>query len=278
MGDGLQKITSKMYKNKSLFSVYLKAISVYSRLEYRYLARYYKPIKVINMDWDYLIVLDACRFDFLSRILNRNCFSSIYAGLSVASNTREWLLKNFDSYFKDVVYVSANPYISNVEYKGFNGSKHFYRVEPIWSYGWNEALGTVHPRTVYEVTLRLVKKYPQHRFIIHFIQPHSPYIGRKGSAIKEFIRKKVGNTKYKEEYIHKLIDFVWEGKIDIYDIIDAYIENLQIVMDYVYRLIDNLYGKVVITSDHGEAFGEKGVFFHPPGIYKRTRAYTLDYS
>jgi len=217
----------------------------------------------MDMDWDYLIVLDACRFDFLLKILNPKYIIKYYAGLSLASCTRDWLLRNFNHYYNDVVYVSANPYISNIEYKGFNGSRHFYRVESVWSYGWDQQLGTVHPREVYKAVLHLVKKYPYHRFIIHFVQPHAPYIGRKGMYLKEYIEKNIGGITYKEEYIHKIIEYVWKGRINIYDVIDAYLENLQLVIEYVYKLTDYLDGKIVITADHGEAFGEKGVFFIP---------------
>ena len=179
----------------------------------------------------------------------------------------DWLNKVFLNFYKDIIYISANPYISNVKYRGFHGSKHFYRVEPVWDYGWDSNIGTVHPKTVVWSTIRLVKKYPYYRFIIHFAQPHAPYIGYKGLILKEYIRKRIGNVTYKEQYIHKMIDYVWKGEIYVYDVIEAYLENLSIVIEYVYKLVEHLDGKVVLTADHGEAFGEKGVFFHPCGVY-----------
>ena len=49
----------------------------------------------------------------------------------------------------------------------------------------------------------------------------------------------------------------------------AYAENLKFVLEYLKKLICNLQGKIVITADHGEAFGEKGVLGHPYGVHIR---------
>ena len=42
-----------------------------------------------------------------------------------------------------------------------------------------------------------------------------------------------------------------------------YEDNLRIVLKSISNLIDDLDGKTVITSDHGEAFGEQGIWEHP---------------
>lgn len=47
----------------------------------------------------------------------------------------------------------------------------------------------------------------------------------------------------------------------------AYIENLQLTLPHVERLCDELPGKTVVTSDHGNAFGEWGVYGHPHNRY-----------
>jgi len=39
-------------------------------------------------------------------------------------------------------------------------------------------------------------------------------------------------------------------------------ENLRIALESIADLIDSLDGKVVVTADHGEAFGEQGVWEH----------------
>jgi arylsulfatase A-like enzyme len=47
---------------------------------------------------------------------------------------------------------------------------------------------------------------------------------------------------------------------------DAYISNLEYVLEDISILLDNLDSQsVVITSDHGNSFGEWNVYGHPPG-------------
>ncbi|GAA0278304.1 hypothetical protein GCM10009000_111890 [Halobacterium noricense] len=43
---------------------------------------------------------------------------------------------------------------------------------------------------------------------------------------------------------------------------DLYEENLHLVLETVADVIPRLDGKVVVTADHGEAFGEQGVWEH----------------
>lgn len=42
-----------------------------------------------------------------------------------------------------------------------------------------------------------------------------------------------------------------------------YKANLDIVLKFVDRLTEELSGRVVITSDHGELLGERGLWLHP---------------
>lgn len=45
----------------------------------------------------------------------------------------------------------------------------------------------------------------------------------------------------------------------------AYRDNLEWVVDDVARVLENCDGRVAMTSDHGNALGEFGVWSHPPG-------------
>jgi hypothetical protein len=57
------------------------------------------------------------------------------------------------------------------------------------------------------------------------------------------------------------------GEISVEKVWDAYEKNLKIAMPYVEKLVDYLKGKIVITSDHGNCFGEMGLFCHPQRIH-----------
>jgi len=46
----------------------------------------------------------------------------------------------------------------------------------IWNEGWDEKEKTVLPDTLTEAAIKIIKKHPVKRFIIHYVQPHAPYI------------------------------------------------------------------------------------------------------
>jgi hypothetical protein len=66
------------------------------------------------------------------------------------------------------------------------------------------------------------------------------------------------------------------GEADRSDLCDAYRDNLRIVFKHVKRLVDELDGKTVISSDHGELLDERVTPFpvrwigHPESIYVDT--------
>ena len=60
-------------------------------------------IKIMEEKWDYLIVLDACRYDYFKEY-NNILEGHLEKKLSCASCTYEWLEKNFSGkYFSDTV-------------------------------------------------------------------------------------------------------------------------------------------------------------------------------
>lgn len=131
-------------------------------------------------DWDYLIILDACRYDYFSRLYREYFVGRLEKAISPASFTVEWCKKSFPKLYDDVVYLSANPYVnSKIEIGGFNAKNRFFKVIDVWDWGWNEKLGTVHPEQVNKAVLNSKDNYPDKRFIIHYLQPHEPYLGYK---------------------------------------------------------------------------------------------------
>lgn len=88
---------------------------------------------------------------------------------------------------------------------------------------------TVPPEEIYEATKKMLNLYPQKRFIVHFLQPHMPYIG--------------------EVKLPQSIDQNYKYKL----VRDAYKSNLKLALEFVRELIEEVEGNVVITSDHGES-------------------------
>ena len=262
-----------------------------------------KNQNVAKEDWDYLIVLDACRYDFFEEVYDEYLNGKLEKRTSKGSSTLEWLAKSFPDEY-NIDYYSANPYInskgislddsewgSSCGYE-WNPPDHFSNIIDIWDFGWDQDLGTVPPENVNKAFL---SNNNDNKSIIHYMQPHSPYISggegrklkqiRKGfsendqseedgklSSIKNWIKPKIEDLLIGKESIMKLgmlldLDpkvFLNEVRKDGSEetLKNYYEENLRIVLESVSELVDELDGKVVVTADHGEAFGEEGYWEH----------------
>lgn len=133
-------------------------------------------IRMMEEDWDNLIILDACRYDYFSDIYGNYLSGKLSKVKSLGSHTYEWCTKNFQEWYEDVVYVSGTAFV-NSKRGGFNAKDHFYKVIDVWDWGWNDKLGTVHPKEINKAVTISKKQYPDKRFIIHYMQPRAPYIG-----------------------------------------------------------------------------------------------------
>ena len=135
-------------------------------------------------DWDFLIILDACRYDYFERTVEAFFQGQLIKAVSPGSTTIEWCKRLFRKKRDDIVYVSANPYINSItSVQGFQASDFFHEIIDVWKNGWDESIGTVHPEKIIEATQMARVTYPSKRLIIHFLQPHAPYIGADNSLI-----------------------------------------------------------------------------------------------
>lgn len=244
-------------------------------------------------NWDNLIILDACRFDFFKNVYKEYLDGKIEKRISNGSNTAEWLVKTFTNKY-NYTYISANPYINSngvplnkldLRYKNYswNAIEHFHKIIDVWKFGWNEELGTVHPR---EVNKAYLSNKENIKTIIHYMQPHLPYLSYDEVYQKRSMLKQIKDiyVKYHFEKIFKLrrhpliklsmfklfkpinqsspVEKVFM-EIGMESLHYYYEDNLRIVLRSVSQLIDVLNGKTIITADHGEAFGEQGIWTHP---------------
>lgn len=210
-------------------------------------------------DWDNLIILDACRYDAFKQI--NTIPGEFRIATSPATRSRDFYQHHFDGKtFKDTVVITANPHI------GFVKSE-VHDFVPLWETDcWDHELSTAHPKDVVDKALLLSEKYPDKRLFIHFVQPHLPFIGPKG---KQIDHQGMGGGELLGGRSREL-DSVWNrlvrGQLDHDTVWDAYIENLELTMPHVERLVEELDGKSVITADHGQAFGEWGQYGHGPWV------------
>lgn len=219
-------------------------------------------IDVMDDDWDNLILLDGCRYDLFQQ--HGQDMGQLESRISRGSATWEFLHGNFkDRTLHDTVYVTANP-----QFYRHDIDCEFHTVENIWrDEGWDEEEGTVLPETVTERALVAQERYPDKRLLIHYMQPHFPFIGSDIGANKEFLKEDA-------EGFH-----VWmqlqTGKLDLdrETVWTAYQKNLERTLPHVEEAIDKLDGKSVVTSDHGNLFGERvrpipvRLWGHPRRIY-----------
>ncbi|MFX0136552.1 MAG: hypothetical protein ACFFDN_23130 [Candidatus Hodarchaeota archaeon] len=217
-------------------------------------------IKVMSENWDYLIVLDACRYDYFKKY---NYIDGILIReKSLGVGTPSWIKNNFIHKYKDVVYVSANPYISKLKLKQLVGFNPFYHIEPVWKYGWDHYLSTVPPENVTIASIKMMEKYPNKRIITHYLQPHPPFLVYYKNNFLKY-------TRFVDKYIdidnkrNLAREYAKHGEVDTELIQKGYINNLMIVLKEANKLLEKMVGKIVITSDHGECFGEYALFGHP---------------
>lgn len=182
--------------------------------------------------------------------------------ISKGSGSPEFLRKNFQGdTFNDIIYVTANPFVKR------ELDDPFFHTEHVWLDGWDDEEETVLPSTMIKRTRALFDQYPNKRFILHFMQPHHPFIGETRleddpgfvGAIAKSTDEKVPD-----------VEFVWEklrrGKLDTDTVWKAYEDNLRFVLEEIQPFVRELDGKSVLTSDHGNAFGERARPF-PTRVY-----------
>ncbi|SDK19365.1 hypothetical protein SAMN05216226_1393 [Halovenus aranensis] len=218
-------------------------------------------IQFFEQDWDILVVLDACRYDLLAEADSFNV--PIEEVHSNASHTREFIKQNFvNTDCRDTVYVTASP-----QFADFNLS--FAHIEHVWQDHWDEDLRTVRPEHVTEAAIDLGGEFPDKRLIIHYMQPHYPFIGPTGKKIDE--QATFGpnrGSKYSSIWVQ-----LAAGQVSEETVRTAYRENLDLVLPEIDQLRSELQGKLVLTSDHGNLYGKQvswlpiRIHGHPPGIH-----------
>jgi len=223
-------------------------------------------INIFQRDWDLLVVLDACRVDAMREVADEYLYiDDVDSIRSVGSTSFEWLPLTFQRRYAEEIrktaYVSGNPYLTPVFEEKKEppvnqpipfGPKEYSVVDPedfafldeVRKYGVDDEKKCVLPRTMTDRAVDVARSIDPDRLIVHYMQPHEPHIGEEkglGGHVFNSLRKG-------EE--------AWE----------SYLENLHLVLDELEVLLNNVDAeKAVISSDHGEAFGEFGFYAHQIG-------------
>lgn len=265
-------------------------------------------LNVTNERWDYLIILDACRYDYFEQVYRKYLNGHLAKKISVGACTNEWRDKSFPDYYDDIIYISANPQIcAALKVYGYCAGEHFHKVHEVWNDQWDKEMGTVLPETLTNAAVRIIRQTTakDKRYIIHYLQPHGPYLSLESKS-RGYIcgdinkaRQLVGADgnkpvpKLKRELIKRLLRFfrrngvffsppewhfrrylamaprapmeaAWRS-VGKKALRKAYRENLTAALEQVAVLVENLSGRIVVTSDHGELLGERLCYAHPCG-------------
>jgi len=202
-----------------------------------------------ELEWDILLLLDACRADYFKRQNTIPGKTTLYQ--QAVTETASWLLNTFGDGFYDYIYVSGNPVCnSKMETFGFEGRKHIKTIIDVWDYGWDEDVSTVTPTRLVDEALDYING--DKRVVVHFMQPHTPFL---------HYREPIYAWKPDAAACHRPET---EILLPPSQMRELYAKNLDAVLEEIERLIKSTERKVVITTDHGELLGECGIYFHPP--------------
>jgi len=213
---------------------------------------------VFDADWDLLVVIDACRTDLWDETIADYDVPDGTTRVSPGGTSTEWLDAVFGrrdaDELADVAYVTANPYsATHVD------AERFAHVEEVWRDGWDDDVGTAPPRPVTDAAVRVGRSRDPDRLVVHYMQPHFPSLADDRDDGIEL-------DAFGEESLS-----VWEdlrfGNRSEDDVWRAYRRNLEIVLEDVELLLSNVDAeRAVVTSDHGNAMGERGIYGHAAGL------------
>lgn len=203
------------------------------------------PLVDYKEDWNWLIILDACRYDFFEKVAFPK-IKEIYPNaklekrISLASDT-VGVLNKFPK-FLDIVVVTGHPFV-------LQRKKLFTRIIDA---GFDYNLSTCPPwfmERAFHLYYNSIIKHK--RKLLWFLQPHHPFIGRVKLNVRIYEGGKGSPLFGTEKQIPLYKKAKQEGILE-----KAYEENLKLVIKYVLRMMKKMKGKIVISSDHGDGLGK----------------------
>ncbi len=167
-----------------------------------------------DAEWKYILVLDACRYDYFEKNFSDYLNGDLYESESPVScedgvATSEWAKSVFTDYYDEIVYVSSTPHVnSRMEINGFRGIDHFHEVYDVWDWGWDDEMGTVLPSKVNESVLEADENFPDKKIIGHYMQPHLPYLSLGNFGSFDVMKTRARDEKESTENLKEALDKV----------------------------------------------------------------------
>lgn len=219
--------------------------------------RYFREpgdLDIMQEDWDTLLLIDACRYDYFAE--ESDLPGTLDDRLAPGSMSLEFIDRTFaDRQFHDTVYVTANPFAARIE------PNTFHDIISLLDEYFDRDVRTVPPEELTAAVRKAHEEYPHKRIIAHYMQPHAPFLSDFGQTVSTELT-------WKGDQYHP------SKNVELTDVRGAYRENVEVVLDELDRVIPDIPGKIVVTSDHGELLGERLFpipirgFEHPKSIYE----------
>ena len=251
----LRSMVSKGIRNPSKVLNYVQRNTVWKK------KNQLLGVDVTKKDWDNLIILDGCRFDLFKEI--NTIDGELHKVRSAASTSGEYFSNNFHGgSFPDIVYITANGWYYSIDAE-------FHDIIPVWKTGWDPDTRTVLPPSVNECVKENMDMISNKRTVIHYMQPHMPFLTKEDGRFKTASigthHSSVPDTVDLDD--KEIPDPWWDrlrrGELERREVWEAYKTTLEVTLPYIKEIIRLLPGKTVISADHGNAFGENGVYGHP---------------
>jgi hypothetical protein len=228
-----------------------------------------------------LIVLDACRYDFLNKEFDKFFYGDCEPIWADSLNTFQYLRYLWPETYEYPYVTGAAPVTSqrfefeegeDADGLGFEGREllemycgyvpdnHFENLVEVWREFWDEDLGVCPPEPVTEAAINASDSAETNRLVTHYFQPHGPFIGERqmtgsidgydtdvrGGAVESGIWSAVQNGEISKKQLREL-----------------YRANLRRALAAAAKLIHETdYDQYVIMGDHGEALGEYNRYYH----------------
>jgi hypothetical protein len=243
----------------------------YKRLWASVNTHYTLGTNVFSREWDLLVILDTCRVDALRAVAPEYDFlTGVGAITSVGSSSLEWVGNTFTTEYlseiRGTACVTSNAYMEKIlrDRNYITGTSHLVHADDLsvldqpWMYVPDEEKPFVHtpPRYITDRAIAVGRDHVSDRLLVHYTPPHSPYTA---AALKE------GRDELKP-YEADPFQALRDG-VSYETVWEAYLDELRLALDEVELLLENVDAdRVVISADHGEAFGEYGIYSHPTGM------------
>lgn len=223
--------------------------------------------RLADLDWDVLVVMDACRRDVLQSVTRW----PIEACRSPGTATGHWL----EECQRSGALADAHVATGNVNYANWDVGA--ASVEHVWEDHWDDRLGNVLPEPVLDAADDFLGE-GKRPVVAHLLPPHAPYVAKVGDTwLPAFPDVDVWRRNPAREDEDKLSPQVAmaSGHVDMRRAIAGYCASVEstwnVLTEYVADWVEEDL-TVVVTADHGETFGRWSdwkLYGHPNRVHVR---------